>query len=258
MIGQARCGVSKGTPLERWPVIEMTWDVWSSLYPSTLVLAGDQGFGTEEIPWSYEAETYPYGDYETSNSFFSAAMPALDTRRQIKERVFGVPSSATDAGIAFPFGELAESGEGRYRVVDFTYEGSPAVLLWDGTAEGGFAVRPTTMAGQALTITAGEGGFLDDDTGSAWSIDGVARSGTLIGSRLVPIAEAYVAFWGAWAAFHAEALSGRTSGPSDAQRDCPSGEQLHHRLRLRTRTWRDPTGRERVRPWTPRHIVSEP
>ena len=42
MIGQARCGVSKGTPLERWPVIEMTWDVWSSLYPSTLVLAGDQ------------------------------------------------------------------------------------------------------------------------------------------------------------------------------------------------------------------------
>ena len=96
-----------------------------------------------------------------------------------------MPSSATDAGIAFPFGELAESGEGRYRVVDFTYEGSPAVLLWDGTAEGG---------------------FLDDDTGSAWSIDGVARSGTLIGSRLVPIAEAYVAFWGAWAAFHPETV----------------------------------------------------
>jgi len=42
----------------------------------------------------------------------------------------------------------------------------------------------------------------DRETRSTWDVDGLSRSGPLRGERLEPVAEAWVAFWFAWAAFH--------------------------------------------------------
>lgn len=206
MAGGAICGPDAGRTLEQVPVIEMRWDEWLRLHPDTRVLDGDQGFdslrGIFDTPSPYYRQNYQYGAYESVPAFWVAgAMPPVDTRRFPKERVIGVPPSGDDLGIAFPF-EVLSAGPGGFEAIDFTYDGLPAVLLWSDDAEGGMAYRPVTELGETLELAAGESGFVDAGTGSAWTVDGRAVSGSMEGSRLVPIERAYVAFWGAWAAFY--------------------------------------------------------
>ena len=55
--------------------------------------------------------------------------------------------------------------------------------------------------GQDLTFEARDDGLFDTQTGSRWQLDGRAVEGPLAGGRLEPVAEAYVAFWFAWATF---------------------------------------------------------
>ncbi len=62
------------------------------------------------------------------------------------------------------------------------------------------AYRPFAE-GQALTFEARDERLVDVETGSAWRLDGLAIEGSLAGRRLEPVAEAYVAFWFAWATF---------------------------------------------------------
>ncbi len=206
MQGGAICGPGAGRTLEQVPVIEMRWDEWLRLHPDTRVLAGDQGFerlrGAFDTPSPYYRENYPYGAYEEVPGYWVAgAMPPIDPRRHPKERVIGVPPSGGDPGMAFPFEALAEE-PGGFEAIDFDYDGLPAVLLWSDDAEGGMAYRPVTELGETVELAVSESGFVDAGTGSGWTVDGWAVSGPMEGDRLVPIERAYVAFWGAWAAFH--------------------------------------------------------
>ena len=87
MLGQARCGPSKGQFLGRFPAVEMTWAGWKLAHPNTLVVSAAEDQGRD---WA----TYPYGNYESlSNSefLFRDAMPPRDSRRPAKERVLGIP-----------------------------------------------------------------------------------------------------------------------------------------------------------------------
>jgi hypothetical protein len=56
--------------------------------------------------------------------------------------------------------------------------------------------------GEELTFQSNLDGFTDNETGSTWRLDGLATDGPMAGERLTPLAEAYVAFWFAWADFH--------------------------------------------------------
>ena len=56
--------------------------------------------------------------------------------------------------------------------------------------------------GQDLTFEIRDDQFFDVETGSEWTMAGKAISGSLVGSVLEPIPDAYVAFWFAWATFH--------------------------------------------------------
>ena len=91
------------------------------------------------------------------------------------------------------------------QAVEFVHEGSTAVLLWSDAADGGMAFRLRTESGEALTLNVTEAGIVDDATGSTWTVDGRAVSGEMEGERLIPIAGAYVSFWGAWSAFNPDA-----------------------------------------------------
>ena len=62
----------------------------------------------------------------------------------------------------------------------------------------------TVLDGARLRFQARDGRIVDVETQSEWHIDGRATSGPLAGAHLEPVAEAYVAFWFAWAAFHPE------------------------------------------------------
>ena len=220
MIGEARCGPRLGTALPQWPVVEMRWDAWVKLHPATFVLSEDQGY-----PFPYRQTNYPYGSYEqySFESFWiPSAMPELDLRRPTKERVLGVPGSRSDGldgirdhGIAFPFDSLTDL-EGSFQALDFRYELEDAVVLWSDYARGGMAFRPWTEAGQAVSLIATDTAFEDTETGSVWTVDGRAVSGPLVGETLVPIQRTYVAFWGAWSAFHPQTrLWGPWIFPSD-------------------------------------------
>jgi len=201
ILAEARCGTQTGAKLARFPFVEMEWADWLELHPDTRVLGGDQGF--DPVTFDYTAHGYPYGIYREEERFWRAetTMPPLDRRRFSKERVVGVPPTGSDPGIAFPFGALTER-EGAFEVVGFPYDGGDAIVLWSDAAQGGTAFRPVTEAGDRVTLRVTASGFEDEETGSAWTVDGRAVSGPLGGARLSPIAQTHTAFWGAWAAFH--------------------------------------------------------
>ena len=99
MLSEARCGAQVGRRIDRFPIYEMTWGGWKSLYPNTTVVSSDANI-------SRDYTQYPYGDYESlsTNRFLYPDMPTLDPRRLPKERVLGLPSTdAGEPGIAFPF-----------------------------------------------------------------------------------------------------------------------------------------------------------
>lgn len=101
--------------------------------------------------------------------------------------------------MAFPFHAMRD--EGAYWTAAFDYAGAGAVVLWDTARQAAVAVRPVA-AGSVLTFQIDDGGFVDNETGSRWSVTGLATEGPLEGEQLEIVADAYVAFWFPWAAFH--------------------------------------------------------
>lgn len=198
MMRGARCGPRDGDELPMVAAWETTWAGWQSLHPDSWVVSGETGFPTRDYT------RYPYGAYETINNptlVFPVSSP-IDPRRPPKERVIGLPGRGPSEGIAFPFSEL--QGQGEATVVPFTHQGESLVLLWESTPGGGMIYRPRTEGpeGVSLTFTGEDGRIVDLETGSRWKLNGVAIDGPLLGSRLEPVPEAYVAFWFAWAIFH--------------------------------------------------------
>ena len=193
MFGEARCGPRSGASLERFDFIEMEWRSWTALYPQTRVVSEDTGFDR-----NYLAGGNPYSNYEASEAFWFE-MPALDRRRSQKERVFGLPATASEPAMAFPFGVLEQAG--RRLVVETVVDGEPAIVLWDADGRTARAYRPV-LDGEPVELEVAGLLFRDQATGSTWHVDGVARVGALAGERLEPIESGYIAYWGAWAAFH--------------------------------------------------------
>ncbi len=200
----AGCGARNGVALAMVPVAEMNWAGWKSLFPDTEVIAEGTGHAR-----CYTC--YPYGNYETPNNASLLFPMSIDARRLPKERVLGIPDPG--GGVAFPFFELDEIGP--LAAVHERVGGQDVVVFWDRTRRGATAYRPLA-GGQALTFEAREGGLFDTQTGSAGRLDGKAVDGPLAGVQLAPVAEAYVAFWFAWAAFEPQTrifeAAGKRSG----------------------------------------------
>lgn len=194
----ARCGERDGTALPSVAFQEMEWVDWRGLHPSTVVVSAATGF---DRPYSL----YPYGRYERlENDEVPTSVAGLDPRRPAKERVLGVPDGS--GGVAFPFGELvAASGDAPGTVARARSGGRDLVVFWSGGAGSALAFRPEA-GGRSLEFELREdrpGRFVivDRETETIWRFDGVGAEGPLEGERLAPVAEAYTAFWFAWAAF---------------------------------------------------------
>ncbi|MFW6089520.1 MAG: DUF3179 domain-containing protein [Gemmatimonadota bacterium] len=191
----ARCGPRDGATLEMVPVIETTWSGWQSLHPDTRVVSSATGHARDYTE-------YPYGNYdELDNDAILFPMPEPDRRRPLKERTLGIATEA--GGIGFPFGALDELGP--LAAVHVDTSGEEIVVFWDRSRQSAMAYHPVVDDGQRLGFQVEDGRLVDTATGSTWRVDGRATDGPLAGSRLPPVAEAYVAFWFAWAGFHPEA-----------------------------------------------------
>ena len=186
----ARCGSRDGQNLTVLPSVEMTWAGWKGLHPDTRVVSGATGF-------SRDYTQYPYDLYENPNAPPLFDVRPLDRRRQVKERVLGVPGRP-GASMAFPFFELADAGD--LVAANETVDGRSVVVLWDASIESALALSPE-VDGQSLTFEVRNGEFRDLETDSTWRVDGLAVAGPLAGRTLDPIADAFVAFWFAWSKF---------------------------------------------------------
>jgi len=191
MARAARCGSKDGQTLEMYPIIEMRWRDWRTLYPNTEVILDATG-------WDRDYQRYPYGDYDRlSNEQLLFPQGPLDDRREPKERVLGIPDG--EGGVGLPFGEL--DGLGEAVVVPIEQAGREMVVFFNRSAQAAMAYHPV-LDGDVLTFRVEGDRILDEQTNSVWTVDGLAVEGPLFGRRLSAIPEAHVAYWFAWAAFH--------------------------------------------------------
>jgi hypothetical protein len=187
---QANCGSAQGTSLLTLPAVEMTWGRWKALHPNSQVVTENTGFDRD-----YEADGYPYGDYEEVNNGRLLFDMPVDDRRPPKERLLGIPDGE-EGGVALPFGAL--DADTPVRVVEVAVGGTQKTVFWSRAARTAMAFETES------TFTVENGRIVDAETGSVWSVDGRAVSGAREGDQLRPVREAYVAFWFAWAAFQPE------------------------------------------------------
>jgi len=189
------CGDLKRTGLPLFPFVEMSWAGWKALNPEGVVVS-------EETGRFRNYQRYPYGDYDQlDNSLTLFPQPDHDERREPKELVLGVVQGS-DGGTAFPFGLLRLS---RKRAIEVRAPGGDAVVFWDRSAESA-AVYFREVDGQALTFRVDADRIVDHETGSVWTLEGVAVEGPLVGERLRWVPDSYVAFWFAWSNFQPETI----------------------------------------------------
>ena len=202
--GEGIVGDYAGTQLETVSTAIVSFSEFRENFPDGESLSRETGFGIE-----YGLN--PYAGYSSGAGPIGAFFEKdLDPRFPALSRVVGV--RVDDVEKAFPFEAISETG-----VINDTVNDQAVVLFWkDGTVdaldEGNIAASQSvgtavafdpTIDGQALTFSASGEGFVDDQTGSTWTILGVATDGELAGSTLSTITHRNE-FWFAWAGFFAE------------------------------------------------------
>jgi hypothetical protein len=201
--GRAIIGSLSGAALEFLPSQVLSLDAFEAAYPEGVVLSRDTG---HQRPYG-DNPFLGYGDADERPSRFDGA---IDGRLSPKERVVAVGGPESEA-IAFSYFDLAASG-----VAAETFEGRPIVALWaPGTAAsfdgpvvglgddiGSAGVFSPVLDGRELTFVRGDDGvsLQDVETGSTWSITGMALEGPLQGSQLERVLHGDH-FWFSWAAF---------------------------------------------------------
>lgn len=184
-----------GKTLDPYPIVEMTWAGWKTLYPDTRVISSSTGFAR-----NYDSNPLgSYTDPENTELFWPMPSP-IDLRRPPKERILGLPDQ--QGGLSLPFGELDKLGE--VAVVETTFRGTPAVIFYERDKRAAWAFQ-LTGDHSSFQFDVSEGVIKDEATQSTWQVDGLAIEGQLAGTRLTPIPEAYVSYWFAWAAFQPNA-----------------------------------------------------
>ncbi len=202
--GEAIVGELTGSRLEFIPAPVVSWDQFARTRPGGLLLTRGLGLGR-----NYARP--PYVGYDERDSpGLSNLLP--DSRLPIKERV--VALSVGDRHFAYPFSLLLER-----LVVNDTIEGKDLVIFFSESTFSPFApdlnpdlthqasqpvgstgVYEPIVDGRRLTFKVDQGRFLDEETGSEWSILGQATAGPLTGAQLAPVLHGNH-FWFAWVAF---------------------------------------------------------
>ena len=100
-------------------------------------------------------------------------------------------------------------------VANEEYAGQPIVVFWkagtstifgnSGRDVGSTGAFSRDFAGQILTFEATDDGFVDEQTGSLWSISGEAIGGPLSGSQLERLVSGEH-FWFAWSVFKPDTI----------------------------------------------------
>jgi hypothetical protein len=206
--GVAFEGSLTGTDLESVPSQLLSFDEWRRDHPQGRVLSRRTGFDIEYGTNPYEAYDRREGPYE---SFFSEA---VDSRLPVMHRVVGVQTEP--GGIAYAYSDLVDAEAESTVLMDPARE---LVIFWragtasavdtadiaEGRDVGATGVFSPVVDGRMFTFTAAGGRFRDRETGSTWSVSGLAHAGPLEGKQLKPV-EHLDTFWFAWQAYYPDTV----------------------------------------------------
>jgi hypothetical protein len=186
LTGLAFDGPRRGERLTPIPTIETDWGPWLKANPGTVAYAMVPKFQPQSVPTSVLPES-------------RVTRPAPDRRLEAEERVFGL--ALAGGSRAWPLKTFGAGPELR----TIALGGEKAVILWDGRTRTAAAYAPETEgpAAQPVTLTVDTSGpespWVDQQTGSRWSIAGRAVSGPRKGQTLRWLPGVMVK-WYAWAA----------------------------------------------------------
>ncbi len=199
--GEGLIGDFAGAQLESVPTSIVSFAQFAESFPDGKSLAGESAFGRQ----SYGVN--PYQGYSSGSRPFLFD-GEIDERLPALSRVVGV--SEGDAIAAYAFERLEIE-----RIVNDEVAGVPIAVFFAGeTADaldqqaiaisqaiGSAVAHDPVVDGQVLTFTANDDDtFTDDQTGSTWSIVGIAIDGELEGTQLGALQHRNE-FWFAWQAF---------------------------------------------------------
>ncbi len=202
--GEGIAGEHAGDRLTFIPATIVAWEEFKSTHPEADVLSKDTGF-------SRSYGTNPYSGYDdVDESPFLYRGPQTPGQLPAMARVLTV--ELNDEAVAYPFTELE-----KVHVVNDAVGGTPIVVFWQaGTASaldsaviakgrdvGTADTYSRELDGQTLTFTFDREGFVDEQTGSGWTVLGKAVDGPLAGKQLTPVVNVNH-FWFSWAAFRPE------------------------------------------------------
>ncbi|MCP3853922.1 MAG: DUF3179 domain-containing protein [Actinomycetia bacterium] len=203
--GQAIVGELTGLQLEFLPTSTVSWDDFRASHPKGLVLSRDTGFSR---PYGQN----PYAGYDNPDGDPFLFDGEVDPRLRAQTRVVAVRGE--DATVAIVQDWLLDQGvaevdlDGRALVV-LLEPGVASALeqpeIGEGRDVGATGVFVPEGGGHELTFSPSPNGigFMDDQTGSVWSILGEAVEGPLRGEQLEAV-EHLDTFWFAIGAFETE------------------------------------------------------
>jgi hypothetical protein len=201
--GRAVVGVLAGTQLEVIASPLVAWKDFAASYPSGKVLDWTQtGF-------ERDYGRNPYVGYDNADAQPFLFRGVVDDRERAMQRVVGI--STGGVSVAYSTAVLAT---GERSATSATVGDVELLILWkagqssalDASTVGGgddvgaVGVFVPELNGQALTLVVRDGAFVDEETGSTWSITGAATDGPLEGGQLERV-EHLDTFWFAWSTY---------------------------------------------------------
>lgn len=206
--GESVVGVLAGDRLREHPSPLLSWGDFSANHPGGLVLDWTQtGFDR-----SYG--TNPYVGYDDGGSAPFLFRGALDDREVAMQRVVGI--TVGESSLAVPLDLIAGDGSAR-TTTSVDVEGTDLVIFWkpgqsssldssslaEGYDIGSVGVFDRAIDGDSLNFVVDGDEFVDEATGSVWTITGEAVRGELSGASLdrVPHLDT---FWFAWSTYQPE------------------------------------------------------
>ena len=208
--GEAVVGEMAGARLEFIPAFLTSFAEFVRTYPNGTVLS------PESTPPGFHGGygLTAYLNYDWPNNRPYLFYGELDQRLDPVARVLGV--EAGGQAIAFPFADLkdarvTETTVGSQAIVVFWRAGTLSALDQEFIAESrdigsAAAFDPQLPDGRTLSFRAiDSGGFVDDQTGSEWTLLGKAIGGELAGTQLRTV-RSENGMWFVWEAFRPETL----------------------------------------------------
>ena len=183
VLGESIVGDLTGQALTALPSRTMSWREWIDSYPDTYLLAAedDQLFGSiYDRDFNYE---FYAADLDNGLFPFPVSEDKLDGRLRASEIV--ITAEINSQVVVYPLGRI---GDG---VVNDQVGGEPVAVLSSGVTGSAFIARAN---GRDLTFQLSDGQYIDEETGSVWSMGGLALNGPMEGFKLQP-APSRRSFW---------------------------------------------------------------